>query len=59
VEGQIQKEKEEVMGLKCVICKKDIVGYSNKKTCGPSCKKVLNRRDRIRKSNDEICSLFG
>jgi len=47
------------MGLKCVICKKDIVGYSNKKTCGPSCKKVLNRRDRIRKSNDEICSLFG
>lgn len=47
------------MKLTCQVCKKTIEGYSNKKTCSPSCKKKLLKINRLRKQNEEICSLFG
>ena len=59
MEGQVQEEKEEVMNKKCPICKKEVAGYSNKKTCSPACKKKLLTINRIRKQNEELCSLFG
>lgn len=47
------------MNKKCPICKKEVSGYSNKKTCSPSCKKKLLKINRLRKQNEELCSLFG
>ena len=47
------------MKLSCQVCKKPMDGYSNKKTCGYSCKKKLLGINRIRKQNEEICSLIG
>lgn len=41
--------------MKCVICNKPIEGYSNKKTCGPNCRKKLHIRNQMLKMNDFIC----
>lgn len=47
------------MKLSCQICKKEMTGYSNKKTCGPTCKKKLLVINNKRKMNEEICSFIG
>ena len=41
---------------KCKVCRKNIIGYSNKKTCSSTCRSRLAKINKARALNDFICS---